>query len=265
MVSALPQGKHSKPKVNSLRLATALLVGGSGLTARDLRAIVHLRELVDSLKAGSKGALVKLQPCEATPWLDVAQVCADSPLIADYFAILLNKLAGLYPESLPTLTDIQHARRKGLSVAELTQALWESDDSLEALTHQYELPSRLTAACLWLAIKPMLETVSEAFQKHFPIQGQHDYCPVCGGPAWAYHGESAKCSLCECTWQTSSALSIKLFSGVQPRGAKRGIDEKSGRQVYLLDAGLFETSQDPGVLVSVIQTLAQEAPVVIDN
>ncbi len=256
MANALQQEKHSKPKVDSLRLATALLVGGSGLTARDVRAIVHLRELMDSLKAGSKGALVKLQPRDTAPWLDVAQICVDSPLIADYFAILLNKLAELYPKSLLTLTSIQHARRDGLSVVEITKALWESDDSLEVLMRQYNLPSRLTAACLWLAIKPMLETVSGAFQKHFPIQGQHDSCPICAGPAWAYHRESAKCSLCECTWQTSSALSIKLFSGVQPRGAKRGFDESSGRQVYLLDADLFETSTDPGVLVSVIQTLA---------
>lgn len=255
MASALQQGKSLKPKVDPLRLSTALLVGGTGLSARRLRAVVQLRELMNSLKLGSKGALVKLKPRDVPPWLDAKQVCIDSPLITDYFSILLNKLSALFPEAQLELTAIQQARRSGLSVNELTSALWNSDDALEVLTRQHSLRPRLTAAILWLAIKPMLEAVSEAFIRHFPVAESHSSCPVCAGPAWAYHGESAKCSLCETTWQSTAPPAILLLAGVQPTGAKRGFEKSSGRQVYLLDAELFETSTDLGVLLSVIQLL----------
>ena len=210
---------------------------------------------MNGLKKSSRGALVKLQPRESAPWLDAAKICVDSPLIVDYFSVLLNRIGSLFPEQRHMFAAIQQARRDGLDTGELLVGLWNSDESISTLTEQHGLNTRLTAAVLWLAAKPLIEAVAEGFTQHFPTEGEHANCPVCGGPAWAYHGQRARCSLCESVWQISEEPRVRLFPGVQPTGAKRGVDENSGRQVYLLDADLFETSTDPGVLVSVIQLL----------
>ncbi|MHC4839943.1 MAG: hypothetical protein ACYTDT_03140 [Planctomycetota bacterium] len=210
---------------------------------------------MNDLKKASKGALVKLEPNDRAPWIDAAQVSTESPLVVDYFSVLLNRMGSLFPEQLPEFTAIQSARREGLETSELLHALWKSDESIETLTKTCKVNTRLTAAVLWLATKPLLEAVAEGFVQHFPIDGEHVNCPVCGGPAWAYHGKSARCSLCESVWQVSDEPRVRLFPGVQPIGAKRGIDGSTGRQVYLLDSGLFGSSRDPGVLMSVIQLL----------
>jgi len=238
-------------------LLVGLLAGDSGLGRRGLDALVRLRRRQREMAAGSRGAFVKLVPREAPPLLDLAQVGRDSPLAVDYHSLFVLELLDLFPEHSVRIGRLADARRAGVDLAALAEALWtpDGDEAFRAAGREYELEPHLLAITLWLALKPLYEAVASACLRHFELpQGGHE-CPACGGPAWARSGERLRCGVCETAWHAELPGPWHEAEGVQPRGARRLYQGQTGARLIELDESLFDDAFDPGPYVELMQGL----------
>jgi len=221
--------------------------GLKGLRARQLQAV-----------RGASGAFVKVEPRQAAPWLDLAAIGRDSPLVADFHSLLVMQLMTDFPESAEPLRAQLAARRGGLNINELAFALWRDDggEALKAAAHAHRLEPHLLAGTLWAALKPLYEAVTAAWNRYFELEAGSDSCPVCGGPAWARCGTDLKCAVCESAWQGApNGRTYLAAEGPQARGATRLYDSTDGTRLLELDAALFAHAFDPGPLIELLQLL----------
>lgn len=244
--------------LDPVALSIALTAGDSGLSRRGMAALLKLRHKQLETMRASRGAFVKIDPRKASPLLDLAKVGRESPLTPDYFSLLLLQLIADFPERAPALRAILTARRTGMNVGRLVEALWREDgqQAFEQSAITFMLDPHVLAGSLWVALKPLYESVALACARHFEIPDGGEDCPVCGGPAWARCGDRVRCAICETEWK--SGLGAALFrsaEGAQPEGAQRVYDAKTGRRLYELDEMVFEHAFDPGPVIELLHLL----------
>ncbi len=253
MPNASPPRKSSNPDA----LLIALVAGDSGLSRRGLGALLRLRTLQREIMRGSRGAFVKIEPQENPPLLELGQIGRDSPLAADYHSLVVLELAREFPEHGERLRNLLDARRHGQDLAALATALWR-EDGAEAFMKgggQYAFDPHLMAATLWIALKPLYETVAQAFARHFELpQGGLD-CPACGGPPWARCDDRLRCGVCESVWTSDAPGNWRKLEGPQPRGAHRYYNPHTGQRIIELEPLLFEDAYDNGPFIELLQTL----------
>lgn len=262
MANALPRAKPGRPDD---RLLIALLAGDSGLGRRGLAALNELRARQREIMAGSRGALVRLEPNADPPFLQLGQIGRDSPLAADYHSLLVLELCRHFPEHGTRLRAVLEARRNGLDLSRLCAALWAEfgQDAFFKAGDEHSLDPHLLAATLWLALKPLYEAVSAAFARHFDLPHGGSECPSCGGPPWARCGTRLRCGVCEGTWQGEVEGTWLEAEGPQPRGAKRLYHADNAQRLCELDESLFTEAFDPGPFIELL-ALLEKPPVDTD-
>lgn len=238
MANASPPAKSSKPDD---ALLIALLAGDSGLSRRGLTALWRLRQRQREIMRGSRGAFVKVKPRKQAPFLDLGQIGRDSPLTADYHSLVVLELAREFPEHGDALRSLLDARRAGLDASTLAEALWQPEGAatIDEAAARYNCDGAMLAATLRIALKPLYESVAEAFLRHFPAPAGGATCPVCGGPPWARRDDELKCSSCESIWQGAATGDWRPSDGVQPRGARRFENSESTHRLIELEDALF--------------------------
>lgn len=258
MANALRQTKPSRRALDPVALSVALTASDSGLSRRGMSALTKLRHRQLQTMRDSQGAFVKIEPRETLPLLDLAKIGRESPLAPDYHSLLLLQLIADFPERAPALRAILLARRTGLDVGKLVDALWRVDGrrTFQQGAVAFMLDPHLLAGTLWVALKPLYESVALAFARHFEAPGSGKDCPVCAGPAWAKCARRLRCAICETVWDGDPGGS--MFTGAggrQARGARRVYDIKTGRRLFELDETLFEHAFDPGPVIELLQLL----------
>lgn len=223
-----------------------------------MHALSRLRVRQVEAMQGARGAFVKLQPREGPPWLELAVVGRDSPLVADFHSLVVMQLITDFPESAPDLRAILEARRGGLDLNALAFALWRDDGGIElkAQAAKYKLEPHVLAGTLWCALKPLYESVANAFARHFDLAQDMQECPVCGGTPWARCGGQLRCAVCETIWDAElTGRSFLSAEGPQARGALRLYDSISGARLMELDSALFAHAFDTGPIIELLQLL----------
>lgn len=235
----------------------ALLAGDSGLSRRGLSAMWRLRQRQREIMRGSRGAFVKIKPRAKAPFLDLGQISRDSPLTADYHSLIVLELAREYPEHGDALRALLEARRAGLQLSPLAQALWQDDGAgtLAQAALDYGCDAAMLSATLRLALKPLYESVAEAFLRHFPAPAGGTMCPVCGSRPWARSGAELKCSSCESIWAGEADGEWHLRQGVQPRGAIRYQAAESTHSLIELEDALFAQAYDTSIAAAFLLAL----------
>ncbi|MBX3460139.1 MAG: hypothetical protein KF696_09310 [Planctomycetes bacterium] len=262
MANALPRAKPGKPDD---ALLLALLAGDSGLGRCGLSALLELRRRQREIMAGSRGALVRLEPAAAAPFLELGQIGRDSPLVADYHSLLVLELCRHFPAHGHSLRGLLGARRSGLDLSTLSLSLWREfgQDQFFKAADEHGIDPHLLAATLWLALKPLYEGVALALARHFDLpQGGRD-CPACGGPPWAMCEGRLRCAVCETAWQAVLPGPWREVEGPQARGARRLYHAESAQRMCELDESLFETAFDPGPFIELL-ALLEKPPVDTD-
>jgi hypothetical protein len=259
VANASPPAKASTP---SLELFISLAAADSNLSRRGMHALLRLRSRQLEAMRGARGAFVKLEPRDGPPWLELAVVGRDSPLVADFHSLLMMQLITDFPERADDLRVILDARRNGLDVNALAYALWRDDggEALKAAAVDHGVDPHLLAGTLWAALKPLYEAVSAAFTRHFEMPDHRMDCPVCGGTPWARCGGELRCAVCETTWSADlKGRSFLSAEGTQARGALRLYDSVSGARLMELDTALFAHAFDSGPLIELLQLLDARA------
>ncbi|MBZ0136198.1 MAG: hypothetical protein K8I27_07490 [Planctomycetes bacterium] len=212
--------------------------------------------------AQSRGAFVKIEPRDRPPVLDFGSIGRDSPLTHDYHSLVLLDLITDFPERGAELRALLQARRAGLDVSNLAEALWRDDggEAIAAAAKQHKLDLHLLAGTLWVALKPLYEGVAAAFTRHVKPEAGCEDCPVCGGPAWARCGDRLRCAVCETMWHCdTSQRGYRVAEGPQARGVNRLYDAVSGQRLVDIEDALIEHAFDSGPLTELLQLL--ESPV----
>ncbi len=258
MANASPHARASRRRLDPLALVISLTAADSGLSRRAMTALLRLRQRQLQTIEHSRGALVKISPRSQPPLLDLGAVGRDSPLTADYHSLVVLQLITDFPERGAELRALLEARRNGLDLPALAEALWREDggDAFAAAAASHGLDPHLLAGTLWVALKPLYEAVAAASLRHFELPGSGDDCPLCGGPPWARSGSRLQCAVCESHWD--SELKGRIFrtaEGPQPRGAVRLYDAASGQRLLELEDALMAHAFDPGPLVELLQLL----------
>lgn len=262
MANASPHAKVSRRRLDPLALVISLTAADSGLSRRAMAALLRLRQRQLETIERSRGALVKILPREQPPLLDLGAVGRDSPLTADYHSLAVLQLITDFPERGTELRALLDARRHGLDLQALAEALWREDggDAFAAAATRHGLDPHLLAGTLWVALKPLYEAVAAASLRYFELPGGGDDCPVCGGPPWARSGDRLQCAVCESHWD--SELKGRIFrtsEGLQPRGAARLYDAASGQRLLELEDALMAHAFDSGPLIELLQLLDRPA------
>lgn len=227
-----------------------------------MAALLRLRQCQLETIVRSRGALVKLSPRESAPLLDFGAIGRDSPLTADYHSLVVLQLISDFPERGAELRDMLDARRHGLDLQALAEALWREDggDAFAAAAAGHGLDPHLLAGTLWVALKPLYEAVAAASLRHFELPGEGHDCPVCGGPPWARCAGRLQCAVCESHWDSElEGCIFRTAEGPQPRGATRLYDAASGQRLMELEADLLPHAFDPGPLIELLQLLDRPA------
>ncbi|MBK8207835.1 MAG: hypothetical protein IPK87_13755 [Planctomycetes bacterium] len=254
----MAKGSHrAKPSRPDDDLLIALLAGDSGISRRGLLALRSLRMRQREIMSGSRGALVKIEPRPQAPFLDLGQVGRDSPLAADYHSLLVLELCRDFPEHAGALQALLDARRAGLDLSILAAALWQEfgQDEFFKSAETHNCDPHLLAATLWLALKPLFESVAAAFARHFDLPQESPDCPACGGPPWARCDKMLRCAVCETTWQADLPGPWRDAEGPQPRGAKRRYHAQNAQRIVDLDETLFTQAFDTGPFIELLQIL----------
>lgn len=258
MASASPRAKPLPRRLDPVALLIGLTAPDTGLSRRGMHALQRLRMLQLQTMRGSKGAFVKIEPNDQPPLLDFGGVGRDSPLTHDYHSLIVLELIRDFPERGDDLRALLQARRNGLDVSNLAEALWRDDggDVINAAATRHKLDPHLLAGTLWVALKPLYEGVAAAFTRHIKPEGGGEDCPVCGGPAWARCGDRLRCAVCETMWECdTSQRRLRVAEGPQAKGANRLYDADSGQRLTDLDDSLIAHAFDPGPLTELLQLL----------
>jgi hypothetical protein len=127
---------------------------------------------------------------------------------------------------------------------------------LKAAAADHGVDPHLLAGTLWVALKPLYESVAAACVQHFALPGGGGDCPVCGGPPWARSDDRLICAVCETHWQGNlSQRRFRTAEGPQAKGATRLYDAVSGQRLTELDNALLAHAFDPGPLIELLQLL----------
>ncbi|MCA8914970.1 MAG: hypothetical protein KDB90_06125 [Planctomycetes bacterium] len=258
MANASPHARLSPRRLDPLALVISLTAADSGLSRRGMLALQRLRQRQLETIERSRGAFVKIQPRTEPPLLDLGAIGRDSPLTADYHSLIVLELVTDFPERGAELRALLKARRHGLDARELAEALWhnDGDEAFKAAAAKYKLDPHLLAGTLWVALKPLYESVAAAIIRHFDVLPGSDDCPVCGGPPWARSGGQLICGVCETHWQGDlSKRSFRTSDGPQAVGATRLYDAVSGQRLVDLDSALLAQAFDAGPLIELLQLL----------
>lgn len=222
-------------------------------------ALLRLRQCQLAIKQGSRGALVKIEPSDAPPLLNLGAVGRDSPLTADFHSLVVLQLIADFPERGMDLRALLSARRNGLDLSVLAGALWDADgdDELERASRNHGLDQHLLAGTLWVALKPLYESVASAFTRHVTPPSGGDMCPVCGGPVWARCEREVICAICESRWKhhDMGARGFLMAEGPQARGVSRMYDAATGHRLVDLETALLAHAFDAGPLIELLQLL----------
>jgi hypothetical protein len=258
VANASPHAKPSTRRLDPLALVISLTAADSGLSRRGMLALQRLRQRQLETIERSRGAFVKIQPRPAPPLLDLGAIGRDSPLTSDYHSLIVLELVTDFPERGAELRALLDARRHGLETGALAGALWLSDggDEFRAVAGKFKLDPHLLAGTLWVALKPLYESVAAAAIKHFDLPAGGSDCPVCGGPPWARSGDQLVCAVCETRWQGDLAKrQFRAADGPQASGATRLYDTVSGQRLVDLEDALLAHAFDPGPLIELLQLL----------
>lgn len=223
-----------------------------------MAALTKLRHSQLRTMRASRGAFVKIVPRESPPLLDLAGVGRESPLTHDYLCLFALQLIADFPERAPGLRAILLARRTGMNIDKLVDAMWR-EDGREVLVNtalSFMLDPDLLAGTLWTALKPLCEAVAIAFGRHFEVPDGGEDCPVCGGPPWAICNDRARCGVCETVWRPGFDTGrMRQAEGAQAEGAARVYDTRTARKLFDLDESLFEHAFDPGPFIGLLSLL----------
>ena len=258
MASASPQAKPSARRLDSLALLISLTGADSGLSRRGMLALLRLRQCQLAIKHGSRGALVKIEPSDVPPLLNLGAVGRDSPLTADFHSLVVLQLIADFPERGTELRALLSARRNGLDLSALAGALWDADGAheFERASRDHGLDQHLLAGTLWVALKPLYESVASAFTRHVTPPSGGDICPVCGGPIWARCDGEVICAICESRWSRDlRAHSFLAAEGPQARGVSRLYDAATGHRLVDVETALLAHAFDAGPLIELLQLL----------
>jgi hypothetical protein len=239
-------------------LLIGLTSADSGLSRRGMHALLRLRQRQLAIKQGSRGAFVKIDPNDAPPLLDLGAIGRDSPLTADFHSLVVLQLIGDFPERGDDLRALLAARRNGLDESELAAALWRDDggETLQAAADEHGLDPHLLAGTIWVALKPLYETVAAAFARHIDLPKSGDECPICGGPPWARCEGRLRCAVCETTWDAElQNRGFLTAEGPQANGVTRLYDAATGARLVDLESALLAHAFDPGPLIELLQLL----------
>lgn len=247
MASASPRAKCLKP--DPFDLCLALVTSGEDMTRRSSDALVRVMRRMNDLVRDAHGAFVRVTPNDSPPWLDLGAVGADAPMTRDFYSLLVLDLARLFPERGDDLLPL---RRVG-DLSDAARAFWSLDsNALTATCDAHDLNAALFEGVLWLALKPLYESVAAAFARHTDIGTLDDACPICGAPPWAVCDGHARCGVCETTFEYTSKLLPSR--GVVARGAARVFDTQA-RPLFELDPDLFHVARNPAPVVDLVQSL----------
>ena len=258
MANASPHVKPSPRKLDPLALVISLTAGDSGLSRRGMNALYRLRQRQLETIERSRGAFVKIQPSANPPLLELGVIGRDSPLTADFHSLIVLELVSDFPERGDDLRALLSARRSGLDAQALAEKLWLNDggDAFKSAAAGYSIDPHLLAGTLWIALKPLYESVAAACIRHFDLPAGGDDCPVCGGPPWARCNEQLICAVCETHWAGDlSQRSYRAADGPQASGATRLYDSVSGQRLTELDTALLAHAFDSGPLIELLQLL----------
>lgn len=258
MASASPHVSLTRRRLDPVALVIGLTAPDTGLSRRGMHALHRLRMLQLQTMRQSKGAFVKIKPKEEAPALDFGSVGRDSPLTHDYHSLIVMELIRDFPERVDELRALLQARRDGLDVSSLAEALWRDDggELIANAAQKHKLDPHLLAGTLWVALKPLYEAVANAFTRHKELTEGGSECPVCGGPPWARCGSQVRCAVCETMWVCdTSQRRLRVAEGPQARGANRLYDADSGQRLTDLDSALIEHAFDAGPLTELLQLL----------
>lgn len=223
-----------------------------------MHALLRLRQRQLAIRQGSRGAFVKISPKLDPPLLDLGAVGRDSPLTGDFHSLVVLQLITDFPERGEDLRALLQARRNGLDTSALAEALWRADggEVLKLAAGKYDLDPPLLAGTLWVALKPLYESVAAAFARHRELPAGGADCPLCGGPPWARAAGQLVCAVCETGWQGDPVERAFLTSeGPQPRGVTRMYDAVTGNRITELESALLAHAFDPGPLIELLQLL----------
>ena len=258
MASASPHASSIPRKLDPVALVIGLTAPDTGLSRRGLHALHRLRMLQLRTMEQSRGAFVKIQPRDNPPLLDFGAVGKASPLSHDYHSLVVLELIADFPERGDELRALLMARRAGLDVSNLAEALWRDDggEVINEATAQHGVDAHLLAGTLWVALKPLYESVATAFTRHVDLDEGGADCPICGGPPWARCGDQLRCAVCETMWVCdTSHRRLRACEGPQARGANRLYDADTGQRLTDLDDALIEHAFDAGPLTELLQLL----------
>ena len=258
MASASPQPKPSARRLDSLALLIGLTSADSGLSRRGMHALLRLRQRQLAIKEGSRGAFVKIEPNAAPPLLDLGAIGRDSPLTGDFYSLVVLQLISDFPERGDDLRALLVARRDGLDESELAAALWRDDggDVLQAAAEKHRLDVHLLAGTLWVALKPLYESVAAAYARHADLPPGGEDCPVCGGPPWARCEGRLRCAVCETMWDVEApGRSFLAAEGPQAKGVTRLYDAATVARMTDIESALLAHAFDSGPLIELLQLL----------
>lgn len=258
MASASPHASSTPRRLDPVALVIGLTAPDTGLSRRGMSALHRLRMLQLRTMDRSRGAFVRIEPNGQPPLLDFGGIGRASPLTHDYHSLVVLELVADFPERGEELRALLQARRARLDVSSLAEALWRDDggDVIAAAARQHGLDPHLLAGTLWVALKPLYESVAAAFTRHIPPPGGGEDCPICGGPAWARCGGQLRCAVCETMWSCdTSQRKYRAAEGPQARGANRLYDADSGLRLMDLEDALIEHAFDSGPLIELLQLL----------
>lgn len=235
-----------------------------GVSPAGIRAVLKLRQTQLAAREGARGALVRVKVADER--LDLRSAGRGTPLIGDFHSLVCLQLIESFPARAPALRALLGARRQGLDLDALVDALWEpaGGDDLDRAANTHGLERPLLAETLWAALKPLYEATAQAYLRHLDPEVRGGQCPVCAGAPYARQGREWLCSICETAWPATGACPScggehwRTQAGIQPLGARRLYCAGCGKTLAEYGEGRdFADVFDLGPPVSLMRHLEQ--------
>ena len=237
---------NKSPKVDPLELYVTLVAGAENLSVNSARALLRLRRAQLAAQIGAKGALVKVELRDGL--LDIESSVACSPLLRDFFNLIVLQLVEDFPARSSDLRALLGAEKGGLDLSSLVRARNESGwhEVMSATAAKYNLATPLLYGTLATASEPIYAAIGAAMLRHRqePL-AKSDYCPICDGTAYAIQGRNYLCDRCAIAWPwleeaCPCCFSDKLIKddGIQAYGVERLRCQDCAQEVQRFEKGL---------------------------
>lgn len=190
--------------VDPLELFVTLVAGEENLSVNEARALLRLRRAQLAARDGAKGALVRVA-LQGNQRFDLKSSASSSVLLEDFFSLVLLQLIEDFPSRERELRALLHAKRKGMDIIPVSQAVWSTDSALAerwvTTARRFGVDAGLLGGVVAVAMHPLFEAIGSSISRHTRkaiLSGQD--CPICGAPPYCWHGNNYRCCICESAW-----------------------------------------------------------------